>query len=179
MGINEVIIKLRNSNGVRDVFLLEGESLRAVIDEEKSVDSSSMGMPMKNKALDECLKRNTFLCVYCDYTFEQPTEHIMLMEDGKGNIVGHDIPVCMANDFKDRDDIVWLCDDFAMFPLMAESEEMYIVMLPQKINTIGENEGAVDPVVLYPATTTDMVLKKIFGALDGPDVATAIIAFNL
>ena len=179
MGIQEVVDKLRKEDGVCEIFILEGDNFKAAIDEEKSVVESSMGMPMVNKALEECLKRNTFLCICCDYTFEQPTEHIMLMEDGDGNIIGHDIPICMIDDFKDREDIVWLCDDFAMFPQKATSEEMYIIMLPQHVNAIGPAEGVMDPVILYPATTTDMVLKKLFNMQDRPELATAILAFDM
>jgi len=178
MGLESVISKLKEENGVRAVFHLTGEHLNAVVAEEQSVDTSSMGMPLVNRALEESLKRNTFVCIFCEYSFEHPTDHVMIMEDKKGNIVGHDVPECMMNKFKDDPDIIWLCDDFAIYPQNEMSEEVVIVMLPQKATIIGAAEGAEDPVILYPATTTDMLLREIFGTPEGKNTATTIIAFN-
>jgi hypothetical protein len=179
MGLEEVLAKLRTDKSVRAAFALEGDPFKEVVKEESSVKESSMGMPMINRALDEVLRRKFTVCIFVEYTFETPVDHIMMMEDGCGNIVGHDVPVCMIDKFKDDPEIVWLCDDFAMYPCKAQTEEMYIVMLPQKIGIVGAAEGAKDVVLLYPATTTDILLRKLFGVSpDDPKIATAILAYD-
>jgi len=178
MGLNDIVRKLKERDGIRAVFLLEGESLKKTVDEEKSIETSSMGIPLVNRALEECLKRNTFLCLFCDHAFETAMDHVIVMEDGDGNIIGHDVPPCMMDDFKDDPNIIWLSDDFAMFPNISTCHEFMIVMLPQKVTIIGESDGVRDPILLYPSTTTDMVLKKIFGS-PAPNLSSAIIAFDL
>ncbi|MDR0509064.1 MAG: hypothetical protein LBG63_04510 [Candidatus Methanoplasma sp.] len=178
MGLEEIIAKLCCEESVKAAFLLEGEFYSEVIDEESSVVESSMGMPLINRALEEVIKRETAVCIFCSSTFEVPTDHVMLMEDKCGNVVGHDVPPCMINDFKDNPEIFWLSDDFAIYPDRTKNDIMF-VLLPHKVRSIGEKEGARDPILLYPATTTDIMLRKHFRmSLDDPRIATAILAFN-
>jgi len=179
MGMEDVLAKIRSNKGVRGAFALEGENYREVMEEESSVIESSMGMPLNNRALKEVLKRKMAVGIFFDYTFEAPEDHIVMLEDGCGNMIGHDVPKCMMDKFKDDPEIVWLCDDFAMYPCKARSEEMVFIMLPQKVGFIGADEGAKDPVLLYPATTTDILLRKLFGfSASEPGIATAILGFD-
>jgi len=55
-----------------------------------------------------------------------------------------------------------------------------MVMLPQKVKSIGEKEGVKNAVLLYPSTTTDLILRKYYGISPGePDIASAILAFDV
>jgi hypothetical protein len=179
MSLETIIKKIRATEGVVDVFVLEGDVLDKVLDEEGNVDTS-IGMPLENRALEECIKKNTKVCVFCGYSFEQPTEHVMIMEDGNGNIVGHDIPIGSKDDPVSDPDAVWLSEDFVMFPGLMTADEVKVVMLPQKISTVNETDGAKDPMILYPAPTTDEILRKHFGIdVEDPDIASALIAFDI
>jgi len=179
MGLEDVLTKLRSDKSVRAAFALEGNIFNDFIMEEGSVTEGAMGMKLKNRAFEEVIKRRTVICIFVEYTFETPTDHIMIMEDGCGNIIGHDVPPCMMSKYKDNPDIVWLCDDFALYPCRTQSEEPVFVMLPQKTDFIGKEEGAKDTVILYPATTTDILLRRHFGFfLDEPGIATAILGYN-
>ena len=180
MGVEEVLTKLGSEKAVKAAFLLEGDFYDEVVGEEGSIIESTMGMPLVNRALEEVLKREVAVCLFCDGTFEPTTDHVMIMEDRCGNIVGHDVPARMMDDFKDDPDIFWLCEDFAMYPCRAESQEILIVMLPQKARSLGEKEGIADPILLYPATTTDVMMRKHFGiSVCDPKIASAILAFNI
>ena len=180
MGMEEVLSKLCKDKAVKAAFPLEGEFFKEVVEEEGGIIECSFGMPMANRALDAVKKKKFAVCVFCWGTFEVPTDHVMMMEDGCGNIVGHDVPSCLMCKFKDDPDIVWLCDDFAMYPHKAASEEVIMVMLPQRARCVGKEEGVKDPVLLYPATTTDLLLRKHFGiSVDDPKIASAILAFDM
>ncbi|MCL2509739.1 MAG: hypothetical protein FWF07_01490 [Methanomassiliicoccaceae archaeon] len=179
MGLNEIIAKLGSEKSVKGVFPLEGEFYKEVIKEECSVIESTMGMPLKNRALDEVLKRKAAVCIFCSYAFETPTDHVMVMEDCCGNRVGHDVPACMFNDYKDKPDLFWLCEDFVVYPNKA-MDDIVMVMLPVKVQIVGEKEGAKDATLLFPATTTDILLRQHFGIpLDAPGLASAILAFDI
>jgi len=178
MGLKEVLTKLRTEKTVMAAFHLEGEFYREVIEEEGGITECSMGMPLVNRALEEVMKRNTAVCIFVKNSFETPTDHVMIMEDLCGNVVGHDVPACKMHEFKDDPRIFWLCEDFAIYPDRSEMHDIVMVMLPLKATSVGEEEGAKDPVILYPATTTDMMLREHFGIpLDDP-VASAILAFD-
>jgi len=179
VGIEEIIAKIGSNKSVKAVFLLEGDIYDEAIEEESSVLDTSMGMPLVNRALDEVRKRKCAVCLFCDGPLETPTGHVMVMEDVFGNVVGHDVPACMLDKFKDDPDIMWLCDDFAMFPGRAKTFDMVMVMLPRHTKTVGVDEGAKDPVILYPATTTDMILRKHFKMPHDPRLASAILAFDI
>ena len=179
MGAAEIAELLKTKKGVHGAHILDGELLKEAFDEEKQVTESSFGMPLVNRALEECLKKHVFVCLFCDYGFELPTDHVMIMEDGNGNIVGFDIPPGQCDQYTDRADITYLSDDFVMLP-EAACDEIRIVMLPQKVKCIDEKNGVKDPVLFYPATTTDGILKKRFG-IDpaSSDLASVIMAFDL
>lgn len=183
MGLEKVLEKLSKDESIKGIFVLDGEFYKEVIEEEGSVIESSMGMPLVNRALEEVLKRKVAVCVFCDGAFDIPMNHIMVMEDGCGNRIGHDVPACMADDFKDDLNILWLCDDFAMYPDRAETQEIVMVMLPQKAHSVGEKEGVKEAIILYPATSTDILLRKRFGiSLNDPKMArmaSAILAFDI
>lgn len=178
MGLDEIIDRLNAEDSVHGAYVLDEETLRMVVDEESQV-TTTIGMPMENRAMAECLKRSTFVCVFCEYAFEVPTDHVMIMVDGSGNIMGHDIPRGKAAEYAGRTDVTWLSDDFVMYP-DAMGDDIKVVMLPQDVNVIGEREGAVKPVMVYPSTTTDIILKKRFG-VDAvtSKLASALLAFDL
>ncbi|MDR3074730.1 MAG: hypothetical protein LBU30_01660 [Candidatus Methanoplasma sp.] len=180
MGLEDVLRKLGAEKSIKAAFPLDGEFYNEVIGEEGGITESSFGMPLVNRALEEVLKRKIAVCLFCESTFETPTDHVMVLEDGCGNIIGHDVPAHMMDDFRDDPEILWLCEDFAVYPHKAESHDVLMVMLPQNVKSVGENEGVMDPVLLYPATTTDIMLRKHFGIpMNDPKIASAILAFNL
>jgi len=178
MGLEEVLSKLRSEKNVMAAFHLEGEFYREVVEEEDSITECSMGMPLINRALEAVMKRDTAVCIFVKNSFETPDDHVMIMEDLCGNIVGHDVPVCKMHEFKDDPRIFWLCDDFAIYPDRSEMHDIVMVMLPLKAKSVGEKEGAKDPVILYPATTTDIMLRTHFGIPVDDPVASAILAFD-
>ena len=178
MGLKEVLDVLGSVNAVRSAFVLEGEFYERVMKAEGSVTECAFGMPFINRALEEVCKRSVSLCLFTSGNFEDVTEHIMILEDAHGKIVGHDVPKCMAGDYKDNEEIIWLSEDFALYP-NADMWKVNMVMLPNKAKFVGEKEGVRDPVMLYPATTTDILLKEHFGVPLNERICTAILAFDI
>jgi hypothetical protein len=180
MGLKEVLEKLRSVGSVKAAYPLEGEIYDNVIAEESGVTESFTGMPLDNRALDEVLKRSAAVCLFCGSAFEVPSDHVLVMEDTEGNVVGHDIPACMAAKFKDNKDVFWFTEDFVIYPERANMHDAVMVMLPQKVTFVGESEGVRNAVLLYPATTTDLMLRMHFKvSLGDPDIASAILAFDV
>ena len=180
MGLKEVLEKLGSERSVKAAYPLDGEIYDSVIAEEGSVTESFTGAPFVNRALKEVLKRSTAVCLFCGSAFEIPSDHVLIMEDMKGNVLGHDVPARMAGEMKDNPNLFWLSDDFVIYPDRANACDAVMVMLPQKVTSIGESEGVRDAVLLYPATTTDIMLRRHFGVSPcEPDIASAILAFDI
>ncbi|MDR3282765.1 MAG: hypothetical protein LBS92_04050 [Candidatus Methanoplasma sp.] len=180
MALDALLEKIRSRECVTYAFLLEGDALREALEEEAGVGTLS-GMPMENRALAECLGKEVAVCMFCNGVFEQSSasEHIMVMEDGRGNVVGHDVSKEMAVVFKDDPEVFWLCDDFVMYPGRASIGDIKMVMLPKRIRSLGESDGVRNPVILYPATTTDLILKRRFDVAADSRVSSAILAFDV
>ncbi|AIZ56472.1 hypothetical protein Mpt1_c05840 [Candidatus Methanoplasma termitum] len=181
MGLEEVLSKICADKNVNSAFLLEGEFYEEVIEEESSIIECTFGMPLDNRALKEIKTKEMAICIFCYGSFEPPSDHVMVMEDCCGNWIGHDVPSCKMHQYKKDDpDIIWLCDDFAIYPNRAVSHEMVMAMLPLRVKCVGESEGVKDPVIMYPATSTDIMLRKHFGIpLGDARIASAIMAFNI
>lgn len=178
MDVQRIVEALSCKSGIISVVVPDGPVLNEIFEMEACIEDTSFGMPMDNRALEVCKNRSMHVIVFCEYTFEPPTDHVMIMEDENGNMVGFDIPVGRQEEYIDRTDIVMLSDDFALLA-NAESEIAKVVMLPQDAKCIGAEEGIRDPVIFYPATTTDMYIKDKYGVdISASHIASALISFD-
>jgi hypothetical protein len=86
----------------------------------------------------------------------------------------------MIDKFKDDKNVIFLSEDFVLYPDRTDAGDVIMVMLPQKVTVVGEAEGVKDAVLIYPATTADLMLRKHFKVpLGGGAVASAILAFDV
>jgi hypothetical protein len=178
MTAQNVLEAISKVPGVRQAFIAEPALIEEVFRREESVEDTSFGMPLDNRALQACRERSGHIIVVCDYAFEQPTEHVMIMEDDTGGLIGFDIPPGRIGEFEDRTDLIWLSDDFVL-SMDADYDVAKVVMLPQSVNCVCSADGAADPVVMYPATTTDMYIREqLCIDADSADIATAVLSFN-
>ncbi|MDR2846476.1 MAG: hypothetical protein LBV63_04250 [Candidatus Methanoplasma sp.] len=180
MTLDTIMQNILSRGGVKWAFPIEREFWLTVSEEENGIGTVS-GMPMENRALAECRKRDTAICMFCNGVFEESHGgHVMIMEDNSGNVVGHDVPADMMDQFRNDPEAFWLCEDFVMFPNRALAGDIKMVMLPKPVVSLNETHGAKDPILLYPATTTDLLLKRHFGiATDDHRLSSAILAFDL
>lgn len=169
---------LREHNGVLKVVIPDRDFLSVLEEDDLCVDTS-FGMPIDNKAMDACLSCDFVLCVYADTSFEQPSDKIMMMQDTSGNIVGHDIAQSQMDEYQGREDLIWLSEDFVVYPNVEMSEDIILVMLPQIYNGFSEEDGVAEAVIFYPATTTDSMIKEKYGEFDDPHIATLLMGIKL
>lgn len=169
--------RLESLGRVRSVHHIENDTVAMIAEEEGSVRTSS-GMPFQNLALDAFMAHSDFLCVFCTDDIEPSSDHVLAMMDGDDRMVGFDIPRGREAEFKDRQDLVWLSDDFAMYP-NAFDGDVRMVMMPHKITIIGRSEGIVDPILFYPSTTVDQMLKRVYGIEDDLGLASALVSFDV
>lgn len=176
MSMEDAVRRLEKVAGVHRVVVPEERVLEEALRMEDGVTDVTFGMPLENRALSECRKRDARICVFCDHSFEHPYEHVITMEDASGRMVAFDIPHGKRGDYDGRADIVWLSDDFAM---LIDGDATKVVMHPQKLSCIGVAEGVCNAMVFYPATTTFEFLSRKLGQEGGdPMIAMAVVAFD-
>lgn len=179
MTLKNVLEAVLRAPGIHQAFLVEKDVIEEVFRQEDVVEDTTFGMPLDNRALKACRERSGHIIVFCDYSFELPTDHLIIMEDESGNLIGFDIPVGKKGEYEGRTDLVWLSEDFAL-NMDADCDVATVVMLPQKVGCVNEVDGARDPVLLYPSTTTDMYIRDRLGVNpESPDIATAILSFHI
>ena len=70
---------MREKGAVR-AEVMPGDLCRRILEEEATVTGAMGSMPVKNSGLDECLRRNTVICVFEDETFWTPLEGTPTMD---------------------------------------------------------------------------------------------------
>ena len=171
----DIARRLKTVAGVHDAIAPPRDVLAEAFSMEAGIGDTTFGMPLENRALEECIRRDACVCVLCDHSFEKPTDHVMTMEDCNGRMVAYDIPAGRKGDYAEKKNLIWISDDFVM---EADGEAVKMVMLPQRTRCICEADGVRDAVIFYPATTTDAYLRKQLGYMNNDSrLATALVAF--
>ena len=178
MSDEKIIQKLLAAQGARAAYPADDETFKEVCRLEEGIVDTTFGMPMENRALKACMESQGRAVFFCDYSFEPPDCHVMIMEDTNGKMVGFDVPEPLREKYSSDPDLVWMGEDFAIDP-NADMGECMMVMLPQELKCLGESEGVRRSVILYPALEADQYLKRKYGVdLDDPQIASAIVGFD-
>ncbi|MBR3477295.1 MAG: hypothetical protein IKH39_09160 [Candidatus Methanomethylophilaceae archaeon] len=171
----KLLNKILSAKGALQAFVADEETFNQVCSLEDGVIDTSFGMPIENRALEACKGCQKRLVLFCTIAFEPPDCHVMTMEDVNGKLVGFDVPDCMREKYSSDPDLIWMGEDFAISP-DADIGECTMVMLPQELKCLGEEEGVKRAVLLYPALDADVYLKKKYGVdLEDPRIASAIV----
>lgn len=179
MEVQEVIEGLLREKGAVRVETMPDDLCDAVKAEESTVTGAMGSMPVRNSGLDECLSRNTRLCVFETAEFWLPDLITMKMLDENGIVVGHDIPRSSITEYAKRDDVMFISEDFIMYtdiPLEG-TPTMEMLAIPYRGKTCWIPEEA-DCVVWFPSSTSNDMIHRYYKQPLG-ELATAIVALNL
>lgn len=176
----DTLAAIQKVKGILCAFKTDEKILKDVVDEELTVRTTS-GMEMENRAMEICFSRDVKICVFCDSTFESShDESYLLMVDDEDNVVGKSVISSEKEIYENMEGVVWLSDDFIMFPDKQITGDVKMILLPQQINIFADAPEISDAVVFFPSTSTDALLKAYYGiSSDVPDTASGIIGFNI
>lgn len=179
MDIQDIIDGLRAEKGSVRVEVMPDDLVMDIAEEESTVTGAMGSMPVKSSGLDECMARNTRLCVFETEEFWLPELVTMHLVGEGGEVVGHDIPKSQIMDYSKRSDVMFISDDFVMYPEMSIGDAPYIDMLavPYRGSTGWIPEEA-SCVIWFPSPSSNDMIHRHYGQPLG-DLATAMIALNL
>lgn len=179
MDLGQLLERLRSEVGVVAAEVIPDDLFSMIVEGERGVTGAMGSMPVINTGLQDCIDRNTRICIFEDDTMWHPDSRTMNMRDGNGRIVGHTVGRSEALDFMRRDDVVFLSDDFVMYPDLEISGTpvMELLAVPYRCRDGWIPEG-MSPVLWYPCTTNSDMIHRYFGR-DDLRTATGILALNL
>ena len=174
----KIIETLKKHKGVIKVESIDDDFIEEIKDEDLSVNTS-FGMPIDNQALHNCFSRDYALCLYADYSFEHSNHSMMVMKDSLGNVIGHDVAECQMKEYQDKEDLIWISDNFVIYTNVSMDNDLRLVMTPQEYRGFSSDDGVLEATVFYPMPTTDCIIKKKYGNPNNSQIATVIMGIDL
>lgn len=163
MDRDEFLQMLRAEPGVRFADVLPDELFDRIVAEESTVTGAMGNMPIINTGLKDCIDRNTRFAIFDDGTIHHPDVRTMRMLDDLGREVGHSLRRSEMEEFMKRDDVVFISNDFVMYPEreIVGSVSMELLSHPFRGKSGWIPEG-MRPAMWYPASTSSEMLFRWF-----------------
>ena len=178
VSIQDVIDYLLTVDGVLDAYEMDDEVSNAVFEVEKSVRTST-NHDYKNVGYDFAMKRKHRICVFYDDTYIFGVRSVLKLMTTDGTIMGTNLAPEEIPEYRKRDDVLFISEDFVVFTNVIGKGEEAFVLFPFEIHEIEENvPGTKNVIGTSPTTSSDDVLKQRFGKPVVKGMYTMIIAFD-
>lgn len=176
--VQRVIDYLKTVKGVLDAFDMDDEVSRDVWDTEKVV-RTRMDTGYRNDGYNAAMERGHRVCVFYDETYIFGKRSILKLMASDGTVMGTNVAPSEMEEFRARDDVLWVSEDFVVFPNVIGSGEEAFVLLPFPMEEVEQNVPGVSCAIgTSPTPSSDKILKKKFGKPMILGLNTMIIAFD-
>lgn len=179
MGLTgDMIDYLRTVEGVLDVFEMDDEVSNNIWDIEKSV-RTTIRNEYKNIGFDIAMERKHRMCVFYDDTYLFGKRSIVKLMASDGTIMGTSLHPDEIESYKDRDDVIWISDDFIVFPNIVGKGEESFVLYPIDIPELSEHvPECCKAIGTSPTMSSDLALKTRYDKPNISGIYTMVIAFD-
>ena len=181
MVVEEAIDIIKNLDGAVEVQELSEEDKEALIKIESNRNNDII--PVVNRGLSECLKKDYCLVLLKTEEFRIPSEPTVLLVTDSGRVLGQElISPEDKKKYANNDNVVFLSNSFIIFKpdnmkRIAGEKEMF--MLPAiPFPELDDLVTITDVVSCSPSTLGDAYIKNKYNYPDDPHLATIIIAFS-
>lgn len=179
MGVLEKVKEyVRSVNGVVDVIDIDDTMSQEIQNIERSIRTKS-NHDYKNVGYDIAMKKRHMICVIFvgGYLFEKRAVLKLMTEDG--TIMGTSLKPNEIEEYRDREDVIWISEDFVVFPNIVGKGEEAFVLYPFDIPEITEAvPECVAPIGVSPTPSADAYIKGKAGIPVTKELFTSIIAFD-
>lgn len=164
MRLQDFVGFLEGLPGVVHAVPLNREQVECVIASEEALKTASGGLRMENSGVATCGSRKNVFILYCDSSYPRPTKITMEMVDDRGVIVGHDVPPCMLEHFRERNDVIWFSDNFVIYPAKLAPYDVKMVMRACRMDW--NLPDGIIAWTFYPSPGTADTVNSWFGFTD-------------
>jgi len=179
MGIEEDIQKrLKSVKGIIDVKLMSPEDIEKIrefeIQAEKNKAAGGM-MDFINEGVWEVLSKGTVFLIFIDESFSDRKhgQSLTLMKDPSGNILGRLLRKDEIPEYKNRDDVLFLGEDFVIYSNVKTEGKPYFLIPAQKVEELKDLNG-ISASLCVP---TDLFFKEKYN-IKGNNLGTVIIGVD-
>lgn len=176
--ISEVIEYVSSLKGVHQVFEMDDRLSNEIWEIEKNV-RTRITDDYKNIGYDMAMEREHRICIIYDDDLEFGQVSTVKLIAGDGTVMGTTLRKDEIESYKGRDDVIWISDDFVVFPYIIGKGEESFVLYPFEIPEISDHVGCVrDLIGTSPTPSSDAVLKSYKDVPMTERLFTSVIAFN-
>ena len=175
--IDEVVDFISRMAGSRHVFPLKAEAKENLIKIEESV-KATFGINCSNQGVMDCLARENIVVIIKDSRFRPPPEPTVLLMADDGMIIGKEIFPEQKAQYLDREDVVFLSDEFILFPELKPKGKESFVMPPVSFPEVEKMLGTKNVVSCSPSPPGDMFVRSLHGLPDDPKLASILVGYD-
>ena len=174
----DIISRIKEMKGVKEVFLLNDACREKILEIESNI-TACLGIKVINEGVIECLKRQYIICIIKRASSRPPPEPTVMLVSDDGVVLGEEVLPHYKKEFleKVKEEIIWLSEEFVMYPERRGKNKEYFVMPPVSFPEV-EEFGMLDVVSCSPSAPSDIMLRQMHGYEDDPKLASILVGFN-
>lgn len=181
----EFLARLRSQTGILAAEEMPDSLYGRIVEEESTVTGAGGQLPIVNVGLDECSARTHRFCLfmmngkYRETRNWDRTFHGMVMRDPEGNVLGYDILPEDHDAWAEKDNIVFLSDDFILFADVQAAGQPYMEIRARPY--LGEGRWIPEgmrAVIWIPCSTSADIIGRHYGVRMGRS-SVGIVALDM
>jgi hypothetical protein len=176
--MNDVLEMLKGMRGTVHAFVLNDDCRGKIWAIEKDI-KAALGIPVLNKGVEECLRRQHVVCIIKKASFRPPPEPTVMLLTNTGVVLGEEILPPFKKKFVEnvKEEYIWLSEEFVIYPERKGGSKEFFVMPPVSFPEV-EQMGMRDVVSCSPSAPSDMMLREMHGYQDDAKLASILIGFD-
>lgn len=176
--LKKVIAYLKSQIGIVGVFEMDDTISSDILRIERSIRTRSEHDYI-SVGYDIAMERKHRLCVFYTNDFQKDMRLRLKLETEDGTVIGTNILKGEAKDYSGREDILWVSDDFVVFPDVQGKGEERFILYPYDYTELHEvAPGCSNAIGISPTLSSDLYLKEHAGTSGDGMAFTTIVAFD-
>ncbi len=179
MGVKENVISyIKEQSGTIGVFEMDDDVSEGVDAIEKSIKTRT-NHDYVSIGYDMAMERDHRLCLFINKEFKRDFRTRLVLKTSDGTIMGMNLMHDEIEEYRKRDDVLFISDDFIVFPERRGKGDEMFVLYPYEFDELTEMvPGCTDAIGFFPTPSSDAYLKECFGFPIDRYIFSTIIAFN-
>lgn len=179
MDVRMLVERLSETPGIAGAMVVPDDIWHRVCAEEESVKAAGGTMDVESIGMEDCCGRDIRICMLTRPTFEFSDDGSMVMLDEEDHVVGHSIRMSQVDEYRAKENVVFLSKDFVLYtdtPIIGE-QRFVMCSIPYRGHGDWIPEDA-RSVLWFPCSSASGILFEMMGCDVPGDLATGILALD-